>query len=29
MKNLPYKSATIILGTITFALIVLPRFAYL
>ena len=29
MKNLPYKSATIILGTIAFALIVLPRFAYL
>ncbi len=29
MKNLPYKSATIILGTITFAVIVLPQLAYM
>jgi len=29
MKDLPFKSATIILGTITFAIIVLPKFAYL
>ena len=29
MKDIPFKSATIILGTITFAIIVLPRFAYL
>ena len=28
MKDLPIKSSVIILGIITFAIIVIPRFAY-
>jgi len=28
MKDLPIKSSVIILGIITFAIVVIPRFAY-